>query len=186
MQVKTYYDRLAQDMPFLTSDGRLNELVMDKIVLYLNRMYPQTLANNEALKFRQLNTPLEIRVPSMLNYLQKKGDKACREFYRALQSNAEHIYTSLPSRSTNNTSTSTGTTSDTIHKERYVLNNRSPVFFLACFSIAAGLACMLYCNNTDATALGEAKKVVGFSVLGIGRRAKNILLSYVENNSMKS
>ncbi|XP_059571384.1 caspase recruitment domain-containing protein 19 isoform X5 [Alligator mississippiensis] len=47
---QSYCDRLRQDMYFLTSNGRLSELLVDKIILQLNRVYPQILTNKEAEK----------------------------------------------------------------------------------------------------------------------------------------
>lgn len=37
-------------MYFLTSNSRLNEQVVDKIILQLNRVYPQILTDTEAEK----------------------------------------------------------------------------------------------------------------------------------------
>ncbi|EMP27897.1 Bcl10-interacting CARD protein, partial [Chelonia mydas] len=119
-----YCDRLRQDMYFLTSNGRLSEHLADKIILQLNRVYPQILTNKEAEKFRNPKASLHIRLSDLISHLQKKGDKHCQEFYRALQINAEQLYNDLPSRK--------------------IL---SPMFFLACFSVAAGLALFMYCWN---------------------------------------
>lgn len=47
---QSYCHRLQHDMYFLTSTSRLNEQVVDKIVLQLNRVYPQILTNEEAEK----------------------------------------------------------------------------------------------------------------------------------------
>lgn len=47
---QSYGHRLQHDMYFLTSTSRLNEQVVDKIVLQLNRVYPQILTNEEAEK----------------------------------------------------------------------------------------------------------------------------------------
>lgn len=85
-------------MYFLTSTSRLNEQVVDKIVLQLNRVYPQILTNEEAEKFRNPKASLHTRLSDLLKHLQKKGDRHCQEFYRALQINAEQLYNDLPSR----------------------------------------------------------------------------------------
>ncbi|XP_069062519.1 caspase recruitment domain-containing protein 19 [Pleurodeles waltl] len=177
-----YYDRLVQDAPFLTSNGRLNEQLVDKIILQLNRVYPQILSNKEAEKFRNPKTRLKTRLSDLLKHLQKKGDKDCQEFYRALQNNANWLYVTLPSRNNMNTSDSTKIGTD---QEKYILNERGPVFFLACFSVAAGLAfLMYYCNPEDKSATG-VKKVVGFSAIGFGRHVRNVLISYMEDTSKK-
>lgn len=47
---QTYCDRLRQDTAFLTSNGRLSEQLVDKIILQLNRVYPQILTIKEAEK----------------------------------------------------------------------------------------------------------------------------------------
>lgn len=47
---QSYCHRLQHDMYFLTSTSRLNEQVVDKIILQLNRVYPQILTNEEAEK----------------------------------------------------------------------------------------------------------------------------------------
>lgn len=47
---QTYCDRLVQDTPFLTGQGCLSEQQVDRIVLQLNRYYPQVLTNKEAEK----------------------------------------------------------------------------------------------------------------------------------------
>ncbi|KAL8212482.1 UNVERIFIED_CONTAM: hypothetical protein K2H54_048153 [Gekko kuhli] len=36
-----------------------------------------------------------------------------------------------------------------LEKERYILNDRGPTFFLACFSVAAGLAFIMYYYNPE-------------------------------------
>ncbi|XP_043932349.1 caspase recruitment domain-containing protein 19 [Protopterus annectens] len=186
MTDRTHCDHLAHDTKCLLGDRRLNEQLVDKIVLQLYRVYPQILTEKEAQKFRCLDTPLHIRLSQLLQYLQKKGDTACHEFYRALQINAEHIYTSLPSRRRRDTSPTSGFNTETTATENYILNDRGPVFFLACFSAAAGLAFLLYYCSTDAKTMDDAKKVIGFSALGVGMRAKTVLISYVEEKAKKN
>ncbi|XP_052633885.1 caspase recruitment domain-containing protein 19 isoform X7 [Harpia harpyja] len=122
---QSYCHRLQHDMYFLTSNSRLNEQVVDKIILQLNRVYPQILSNAEAEKFRNPKASLHTRLSDLIKHLQKKGDRHCQEFYRALQINADELYNDLPSRK--------------------IL---SPVFFLACFSVAAGFALFWYCCNS--------------------------------------
>uniref|UniRef100_A0A8D0E2V5 Caspase recruitment domain-containing protein 19 n=1 Tax=Salvator merianae TaxID=96440 RepID=A0A8D0E2V5_SALMN len=157
---QTYYDRLRQDTAFLTSNGRLSEQLVDKIILQLNRVYPQILTNKEAEKFRNPKASLHSRLSNLIAHLKKKGDKPCQEFYRALQINAEQLYNNLPS--------------------RRILR---PTFFIACFSLAAGFAFFVYCFNSDSRVLGGAKKVFGFSPIIIGRHVRNICLLYMEGSS---
>lgn len=50
------------------------------------------------LQFRNPKASLHTRLSDLIKYLQKKGERPCQEFYRALQINAEHLYNDLPSR----------------------------------------------------------------------------------------
>uniref|UniRef100_A0A803K4P3 Caspase recruitment domain-containing protein 19 n=1 Tax=Xenopus tropicalis TaxID=8364 RepID=A0A803K4P3_XENTR len=151
-----YSERLLQDTPYLTRIGRLSERVTDRIILQLNRVYPQILSNKEAERFRNPQTPLRTRLSDLLTHLHRKGDRECQEFYRALRNNADKVYATLPSR-----------------------ENLRPVFFLACFSAAAGLAFLLYCNSPETRSNG-ARKVFGYTALGFGRHIRNILISFLE------
>ncbi|XP_068109739.1 caspase recruitment domain-containing protein 19 isoform X3 [Hyperolius riggenbachi] len=173
----SYSDRLHQDTAYLKSSRKLTEQILDRIVLQLNRVYPQVLSNKEAEKFRSLKTPLRIRLPDLLKHLQKKGERECQEFYRALQNNADNVYSTLPSRNSLNISDPVEICPD---QEKIILNDRGPIFFLACFSVAAGLAFLLYSNNSEIKSSGAAKKVFGYSALGFGRQIRNILISYLE------
>ncbi|XP_074139152.1 caspase recruitment domain-containing protein 19 isoform X6 [Sminthopsis crassicaudata] len=157
---QTYCDRLVQDTPFLTSNGRLSEQQVDKIILQLNRFYPQILTNKEAEKFRNPKTSLRIRLSDLLTHLQRKGERDCQEFYRALYINAQHQYVSLPSRKA-----------------------MSPMFFLACFSVAAGLAFLIYYCSPDPRVLRGARRVIGFSPIIIGKHVSHYLLAYLEKGS---
>ncbi|XP_009280846.1 caspase recruitment domain-containing protein 19 isoform X3 [Aptenodytes patagonicus] len=157
---QSYCHRLQHDMYFLTSNSRLNEQVVDKIILQLNRVYPQILTNAEAEKFRNPKASLHTRLSDLIKHLQKKGDRHCQEFYRALQINAEQLYNDLPSRK--------------------IL---SPVFFLACFSVAAGFALFWYCCNSDTKVIGRARRILGFSPIIIGRHIRNICMLYLEDVS---
>lgn len=47
---QTYCDRLVQDTPFLMGHGSLSEQQVDRIILQLNRYYPQILSNKDAEK----------------------------------------------------------------------------------------------------------------------------------------
>ncbi|XP_062441239.1 caspase recruitment domain-containing protein 19 isoform X2 [Rhea pennata] len=157
---QSYCVRLQQDMYFLTSNSRLNEQVVDKIILQLNRVYPQILTNAEAEKFRNPKASLHTRLSGLLKHLQKKGERHCQEFYRALQINAEQLHNDLPSRK--------------------IL---SPVFFLACFSVAAGFALFWYCCDSDTKVLGRARRILGFSPIIIGRHVRKICMLYLEDLS---
>ncbi|KAM9094807.1 caspase recruitment domain-containing protein 19 isoform X5 [Sarcophilus harrisii] len=174
---QTYCDRLVQDTPFLTSNGRLSEQQVDKIILQLNRFYPQILTNKEAEKFRNPKTSLRVRLCDLLTHLQRKGERDCQEFYRALYINAQHLYVSLPSRKAMKTSDSTELDPD---KEKYNLNDRGPMFFLACFSVAAGLAFLIYYCSPDPRVLRGARRVIGFSPIIIGKHVSHYLLAFLE------
>ncbi|XP_018422627.1 PREDICTED: caspase recruitment domain-containing protein 19, partial [Nanorana parkeri] len=100
----SFSDRLQQDAPYLNNNRKLTELIVDRIILQLNRIYPQVLSNKEAERFRSLKIPLRTRLVDLLKNLQKKGERECQEFYRALQNNADKIYATLPSRSSLNIS----------------------------------------------------------------------------------
>ncbi|NXU55245.1 CAR19 protein, partial [Turnix velox] len=177
---QSYCHRLRQDMYFLTSNSRLNEQVVDKIILQLNRVYPQILTNAEAEKFRNPKASLQTRLSDLINHLQKKGERHCQEFYRALQINAEPLYNDLPSRKILKTPDSTGIGPD---QEKYMLNDRGPVFFLACFSIAAGFAFFWYCCNSDTKVVGRARRILGFSPIIIRRHVRNICMLFLEDLS---
>uniref|UniRef100_A0A8C3SSG4 Caspase recruitment domain-containing protein 19 n=1 Tax=Chelydra serpentina TaxID=8475 RepID=A0A8C3SSG4_CHESE len=173
----SYCDRLKQDMYFLTRNGRLSEHLVDKIILQLNRVYPQILTNKEAEKFRNPKASLHIRLSDLISHLQKKGDKHCQEFYRALQINAEQLYNDLPSRKI---------LSNSFTKFTFPFSSLGPMFFLACFSVAAGLALFMYCWNPDPKVIGGAKKILGFSPIIIGRHVRNICMVYIEDTSRKN
>ncbi|TFK12004.1 WD repeat-containing protein 73 [Platysternon megacephalum] len=81
------------------------------------------------------------------------------------------------------TSASPGIDTD---KEKYILTDRGPMFFLACFSVAAGLALFMYCWNPDPKVIGGAKKILGFSPIIIGRHVRNICMVYMEDTSRKN
>ncbi|XP_054833605.1 caspase recruitment domain-containing protein 19 isoform X2 [Eublepharis macularius] len=179
MPDQSYCDRLHQDMAFLTSNGRLSEQLVDKIILQLNRVYPQILTNKEAEKFRNPKASLHTRLSSLIVHLQKKGDKPCQEFYRALQINAEQLHNNLPSRKILKASDSKGINPE---KEKHILNDRGPSFFIACFSVAAGLAFFMYCCNPESKIVGGARKVLGFSPIIIGRHVANICMLYMEDS----
>ncbi|MBN3297766.1 caspase recruitment domain-containing protein 19-like isoform X1 [Amia ocellicauda] len=177
----SYHDQLVQDCQFLRCDKRLNTELVDKLVLQLNRIYPQILSDKEAHKFRNLKVPTGVRLAELLGHLTQKGEEACHELYRALQIHAEDVYLGLPSRRRKReTPEPNGTNIHPDLRERFVLNDRGPFFFISCFSVAVGIA-FLYYYGAESKALGEAKKILGFSALGLGRRAKAVLISYAED-----
>uniref|UniRef100_UPI00398F38CC caspase recruitment domain-containing protein 19-like isoform X2 n=1 Tax=Pristiophorus japonicus TaxID=55135 RepID=UPI00398F38CC len=178
-----YCNRLQKDTQFLTNEGTLNEKLVDRIVLHLYRIYPQILNNTEAEMFRNVNTPVCARISELLLHLQNKNSRACKEFYNALEINDAQIYSNLPSKYLAITTGSMGVNMDTYSREKYILNDRGPVFFLACFSVAAGLAFLLYYCKEDTKFESAAKKILGFSSLGVGRRARRYLLAYFEDQS---
>ncbi|XP_007901560.2 caspase recruitment domain-containing protein 19 [Callorhinchus milii] len=179
--------RLKRDSAFLTGKGNLDPNLVDKIVLHLYRIYPQILNETEAEKFRNLQTPLGTRISELLDHLPTKNNRACKEFYNALELNNAQVYASLPSRKSPEESTRTPAIySDGPKREKYVLNNRDPMFFLACFSVAAGLALFMYYCKEDTKFEGTAKKILGFSTLGVGRQARRYLLAYLEDQTKGS
>ncbi|XP_069823171.1 caspase recruitment domain-containing protein 19 isoform X2 [Dendropsophus ebraccatus] len=177
----SYCDRLLQDTPFLKSNRNLTERIVDKIILQLNRVYPQVLSNREAEKFRSLQISLRTRLADLLKHIQGTGERECQEFYRALQNNADRVYATLPSRSNLNTSDPLEISPD---QERIILNDHGPVFFLACFSVAAGLAFLMYYNNPEVKSPSSARKVFGFTAIGFGRHIRNILISFLEDAAL--
>ncbi|XP_078270783.1 caspase recruitment domain-containing protein 19 isoform X2 [Rhinoraja longicauda] len=159
---------------------------MDRVVLHLFRIYPQILNNSEAEAFRSLSAPVHIRISQLLLHLQSQSNKACKEFYNALELNGPQIYKQLPSKHPGETPGLVATNMDICQRERYVLNNRGPIFFLACFSVAAGLATVLYYCKEETKFESVAKKIVGFSSLGFGRRARRYFLAFLEDQSQRS
>ncbi|XP_049752205.1 caspase recruitment domain-containing protein 19 isoform X3 [Elephas maximus indicus] len=190
MTDQTYCDRLVQDTPFLTGHGRLSEQQVDKIILQLNRYYPQILTNKEAEKasmsslgagFRNPKAALRMRLCNLLSHLQQSGERDCQEFYRALYIHAQPLYSCLPSR----------------HALR-------PLGFLACLSVAVGLALLMYCcppggslqvasrhtrgsqscthrpaEDTNPKVLPGARRVLGFSPVIIERHISRYLLTFL-------
>uniref|UniRef100_A0A674PIG5 Caspase recruitment domain-containing protein 19 n=1 Tax=Takifugu rubripes TaxID=31033 RepID=A0A674PIG5_TAKRU len=93
-----FREQLIEDSAFLKADWRLDTELVDKLILQLNRIYPQILTDKEATKFRNLDVPTSVRMGELLTHLQGKGEEACREFYRALHLHVEEVYYSLPTR----------------------------------------------------------------------------------------
>uniref|UniRef100_G3N9T6 Caspase recruitment domain-containing protein 19 n=1 Tax=Gasterosteus aculeatus TaxID=69293 RepID=G3N9T6_GASAC len=94
----SFLEQLTEDSVFLKAERRLDTELVDKVILQLNRIYPQILSDKEATKFRNLDVPTGVRLGELLAHLQGKGEEACREFYRALHLHVEEVYYSLPTR----------------------------------------------------------------------------------------
>ncbi|XP_068830403.1 caspase recruitment domain-containing protein 19 [Capricornis sumatraensis] len=179
MTEQTYCDRLVQDTPFLTSLGRLSEQQVDRIILQLNRYYPQILSNKDAEKFRNPKVSLRVRLCNLLGHLQRSGERDCQEFYRALYIHAQPLHSCLPSRHALQNSDCTELDSGTASCE---LSDRGPVAFLTCLGLAAGLALLIYCCPPDPKVLPGARRVLGFSPVIIDRHASRFLLAFLTDD----
>ncbi|XP_027294409.1 caspase recruitment domain-containing protein 19 isoform X1 [Cricetulus griseus] len=153
-QDQTYCDRLVQDTPFLTGQGRLSEQQVDRIILQLNRYYPQILTNKEAEKFRNPKASLRVRLCDLLSHLQQCGERHCQEFYRALYIHAQPLHSHLPSRYTLQNSDCRELDWGSESRE---LSDRGPMSFLAGLGLAAGLALILYCCPPGLTSLNPLR-----------------------------
>lgn len=154
---------------------------MDKLILQLNRIYPQILTDKEATKFRNLDVPTSVRLGELLTHLQGKGEEACREFYRALHLHVEEVYYSLPTRLRLRDSLDP-LTFPPVHQQRYVLNERGPLFFLGCFGFAAGMAILYYYSESKLTG---GSRALGMAALGLKKKAQEVLIWYTEEGLMK-
>ncbi|XP_007237110.2 caspase recruitment domain-containing protein 19-like [Astyanax mexicanus] len=173
-----YQEQLQKDALFLCSDQHVDTELLDKLVLQLNRIYPQILTDREAQKFRNLSVPAVTRLAELLSYLQEKGEEACHEFYRALHLHNEDLYLSLPTRvSRREAPELSGSNPKVFYRDRCVFNDRGPLFFLCCFSIALGLALIHYHKEGKIV----TDSVFSCTVLELGQHAKHILLSYSKN-----
>ncbi|XP_060011444.1 caspase recruitment domain-containing protein 19 isoform X10 [Lagenorhynchus albirostris] len=176
---QTYCDRLVQDMPFLTGLGRLSEQQVDRIILQLNRYYPQILSNKDAEKFRNPKVSLRVRLCDLLGHLQRSGERDCQEFYRALYIHAQPLHSCLPSRHALQNSDCTELDSGTAGRE---LSDRGPVAFLTCLGLAAGLALLVYCCPPDPKVLPGARRVLGFSPVIVDRHVSRFLLAFLTDD----
>ncbi|XP_072537133.1 caspase recruitment domain-containing protein 19-like [Salminus brasiliensis] len=175
-----YQEQLQQDSVFLCSDQRVGTELLDRLVLQLNRIYPQILTDREAQKFRNLSVPAATRLAELLSHLQEKGEEACHEFYRALHLHSEDLYLCLPTRvSRREAPEISGTNHKPFYKERCMPNDRGPLFFLCCFSIALGLA-LLHYHKEGKIVTGS---VLSYTVFELGQHGRHILLSYSETGS---
>ncbi|XP_077939313.1 uncharacterized protein LOC120829586 isoform X3 [Gasterosteus aculeatus] len=150
------HERLQRDAQFLCSDRRMDTELVDRLVLQLNRIYPQILSDKEAHRFRDLSVPTEARLAQLLAFLRGKGEEACHEFYRGLHILAENVYAGLPSRAI----------------------RRGSMFFLSCFSVVVGAA-MLYYYGEGETLRSTCPFLQG-SAAGFSKGANYVFVSYAE------
>ncbi|XP_005408956.1 PREDICTED: bcl10-interacting CARD protein isoform X2 [Chinchilla lanigera] len=176
---QTYCDRLVQDTPFLTGQGRLSEQQVDRIVLQLNRYYPQVLNNKEAEKFRNPKASLRVRLCDLLSHLQRSGERHCQEFYRALYIHAQPLHSHLPSRHSLQHSDCTELDWGS---ESHGLSDRGPMSFLAGLGLATGLALLLYCCPPDPKVLPGTRRILGFSAVIIDRHVSRYLLAFLADD----
>uniref|UniRef100_A0A8D0CQ51 Caspase recruitment domain family member 19 n=1 Tax=Sander lucioperca TaxID=283035 RepID=A0A8D0CQ51_SANLU len=160
VNIDDYHEQLQRDAQFLCSDQRMETELVDRLVLQLNRIYPQILSDKEAHMFRNLSVPTRVRLPELLKHLHGKGEEACYEFYRGLHIHAEDVYSSLPTR----------------------VIQRGPMFFLSCFSFAAGIAMLYYYGGES---YRKMEKCSDLFVLGFSEGAKNVFISSAEVGKQK-
>ncbi|XP_030274426.1 caspase recruitment domain-containing protein 19 isoform X2 [Sparus aurata] len=176
----SFREQLIEDSAFLRAEQRLDTDLVDKVILQLNRIYPQILTDKEATKFRKLDVPTGVRLGELLTHLQGKGEEACREFYRALHLHIEEVYYSLPTR------LRLRDYSNPLNyphvQQKYVLNDRGPLFFLGCFSVAVGMAFLYYYSESR---LSGGSRALGMAALGLKRKAQEVLIWYTEESLMK-
>uniref|UniRef100_A0A3P8T882 Caspase recruitment domain-containing protein 19 n=1 Tax=Amphiprion percula TaxID=161767 RepID=A0A3P8T882_AMPPE len=173
--------QLIEDSAFLRADRRLDTELADKVILQLNRIYPQILTDKEATKFRNLDVPTSVRLGELLTHLQEKGEEACREFYRALHLHVEEVYYSLPTRLRLRDSMDPLAIPH-VYEQRYVLNDRGPFFFLGCFGFAVGVALLYYYSEAK---VSGGSRALGMAALGLKRKAQEVLIWYTEESFMK-
>uniref|UniRef100_A0A3B3ZEZ7 Caspase recruitment domain-containing protein 19 n=1 Tax=Periophthalmus magnuspinnatus TaxID=409849 RepID=A0A3B3ZEZ7_9GOBI len=172
-----FQDQLAEDSTFLKADHRLDTELVDKLILQLNRIYPQILTDKEASRFRNLDVPTSVRLGELLTHLQSKGEEACREFYRALHLHVEEVYYSLPTR----------LRLRGMSQQQYFthLNNKKlhwPSFFIGCFGIVLGLALIYYYGEAKLTG---GSRALGMAALGLKKKAQEVLIWYTEETLKK-
>ncbi|XP_010893595.1 caspase recruitment domain-containing protein 19 isoform X3 [Esox lucius] len=155
-----YHEQLQRDSQFLCSEPKMHTELVDRLVLQLNRIYPQILTDKEAQRFRNLSVPTEVRLAELLVHLQRKGEEACHEFYRGLQIHADEVYFNLPTRVSRRREHADPVGTDTVtrHIDKYVLNNQE--------------------GNLSGTS-----PFLGFSALGLGSGASEVLLACKEDAS---
>ncbi|AWP09929.1 putative bcl10-interacting CARD protein-like [Scophthalmus maximus] len=180
-----YHEQLQRDAHFLCSDQRMDIELVDRLVLQLNRIYPQILSDKEAHRFRNLSIPTKLRLADLLKHLHWKGEEACHEFYRGLHIHAEDVYSSLPTRVTQREMADPKWSNDVaVHPERFVLNERGPMFFLSCFSFVVGIAILYYYG--DGETLRRTGPFLHCSAARLSKGAKDVLITYSEVGKQKN
>uniref|UniRef100_A0A3B1JBM0 CARD domain-containing protein n=1 Tax=Astyanax mexicanus TaxID=7994 RepID=A0A3B1JBM0_ASTMX len=140
-----YQEQLQKDALFLCSDQHVDTELLDKLVLQLNRIYPQILTDREAQKFRNLSVPAVTRLAELLSYLQEKGEEACHEFYRALHLHNEDLYLSLPTRvSRREAPELSGSNPKVFYRDRCVFNDRGKPVFTHTFTHSYSLSFLVF------------------------------------------
>ncbi|XP_035488867.1 caspase recruitment domain family, member 19 [Scophthalmus maximus] len=177
---ESFGEQLMEDSAFLRADRRLDTELVDRLILQLNRIYPQVLTDKEATKFRNLDVPTGFRLGELLTHLQGKGEEACREFYRALHLHVEEVYYSLPTRLRLRDSLDP-LAYPRVSQQRYDQNERGPLFFLGCFSVAMGMALLYYFGEAKVTG---GSRALGMAALGLKRKAQEVLIWYTEESLM--
>ncbi|XP_029974528.1 caspase recruitment domain-containing protein 19-like [Salarias fasciatus] len=181
LDIDGFHEQLQNDAHFLCSDGRMDAELVDQLVLQLNRIYPQILSDKEAHRFRNLSVPIEERVFELLEHLYGEGEEACHEFYRALQIHAEDVYSDLPT-TMRRRETEEPTQADAVavYEKQYVLNDKGPMFFLSCFSVAVGIAVLFYYGD------GETFRCTGgFQHCSAARLSTDAFVSYAHVGKQK-
>ncbi|XP_047439219.1 caspase recruitment domain family, member 19 [Mugil cephalus] len=176
----SFHEQLMEDSDFLKAEGRLDTEVVDKLILQLNRIYPQILTDKEATRFRKLDVPTSVRLGELLTHLQGKGEEACREFYRALHLHVEEVYYSLPTRLRLRDFLDPLSIPH-VPDQKQVLNDRGPLFFVGCFSIAVGMALLYYYSEAKVTG---GSRALGMAGLGLKKQAQEVLIWYAEESLM--
>ncbi|CAK6973772.1 caspase recruitment domain family%2C member 19 [Scomber scombrus] len=177
----SFLEQLIEDSAFLKAERRLDTELVDKLILQLNRIYPQILSDKEATKFRNLDVPASVRVGELLAHLRGKGEEACKEFYRALHLHVEEVYYSLPTRLRLRDSLDP-LAYPRVCQQRHVMNDRGPLFFLGCFSVAVGMTLLYYYSEAKLT---RGSRALGMAGLGLKKKAQEVLIWYTEERLMK-
>ncbi|XP_037535419.1 caspase recruitment domain family, member 19 [Nematolebias whitei] len=177
----SFHEQLMEDSVFLRAEQRLDTELVDKLILQLNRIYPQILTDKEATRFRNLDVPTSVRLGELLTHLQGKGEEACREFYRALHLHVEEVYYSLPTRLRLRDASDPLMLSRT-YKQKHNMNDRDPLFFLGCFSFALGVALLYYYSEAK---VSGGSRALGMAALGLKRKAQEVLIWYTDEGFMK-
>ncbi|XP_054943267.1 caspase recruitment domain-containing protein 19 isoform X2 [Physeter macrocephalus] len=183
---QTYCDRLVQDMPFLTGLGRLSEQQVDRIILQLNRYYPQILSNKDAEK-----VPRSLRLLSH-PFLSGLGEAGGRTAWSS--GTPRYLCECV---SATSWATCSGAVSGTARSSTGPCTSMPspctaacpagtpcvrPVAFLTCLGLAAGLALLIYCCPPDPKVLPGARRVLGFSPVIVDRHVSRFLLAFLTDD----